>query len=116
MAGRQRAGAGTLLVEAVGAAALDIAAADHEIGCTGLQQRQHFRQLRLVMLQVGIDHGGAWRARCQNALDAGPRQAAPSDPPDAANPRILTRQIADFAPARLVLVDHWLRQRAIEAK
>src|SRR3984893_6103871 len=44
------------------------------------------------MLQVGVDDGGEGRARCQDALDAGAREAAPPDPPDAAHPAILARQ------------------------
>ena len=84
--GRERAGAGALLVEAFGAAAFDIAAAGHEIGVAALQQGQHLGQLRLVMLQVGIDHRGIGRARGQNALDAGAGQPAPSDPANAADP------------------------------
>ena len=38
--GRERADAGAPLVETVGAAALDIAAADHEFGLAALQQRR----------------------------------------------------------------------------
>src|SRR5258706_10356387 len=90
--GCKRTGAGPLLVKTVGAAALDIAAAYHKVGFATLQQRQHDRQLRLVMLQVGIDDGGAGRARCQNALDTGAGQAAPSDPPDTADAGIMPRQ------------------------
>ncbi len=105
--GGERAGAGALLVEAVGAAALDIAAADHEIGRAGLQQRQHFRQLRLVMLQVGVDHGDIRRARRQNALDAGAGQSAAPDPPDTAHPAIVPRQRADHVPGAVgrIVVD-----------
>ena len=101
------AGAGALLVETVGAAAFDIAAADHEIGLAALQQRQHLRQLRLVMLQVGVDHRGAGRAGGQNALDAGAGQAAPPDPPDAADAGILPRQAAHHVPGAVggIVVD-----------
>src|SRR5258707_1186238 len=63
-----------------------------------LEQRQHFWQLRLVMLQVGIDHGGAGRARCQDALDASAGQAAPADPPDTADAGILPRQAPHQVP------------------
>ena len=105
--GRQLTGAGALLVETVGAAALDIAAADHEVEFATLQQLQHGRQLRLVMLQIGVDHGGARRARCQNALDAGAGQAAPSDPPDAADAGILPRQPPQHFPGavRGIVID-----------
>ncbi len=70
--GGQRTCPGPLLVKAVGAAAFDIAAADHEIGLATLQQGQHDRQLRLVVLQVGIDDRSTRCARCQNAFDTGP--------------------------------------------
>ena len=105
--GGERAGAGALLVKTVGAAAFDIAAADHEIGLAALQQRQHFRKLRLVMLQVGVDDRGKGRARCQNALDAGAGQAAPTDPPDAADAGILPRQAAHDIPGAVggIVVD-----------
>ena len=105
--GGERAGAGALPVEAVGAAAFDVAAADHEIGLAALQQRQHLRQLGLVMLQVGVDHRGAGRAGGQDALDAGAGQAAPPDPPDAADPAILPRQLAHDLPGAVggIVVD-----------
>ena len=105
--GGELAGAGTLLVETVGAAAFDVAAADHEVGLAGLQQRQHLRQLGLVVLQVGVDHGGAGRAGGQNALDAGAGQAAPPDPPDAADAGILPRQAAHHVPGAVggIVVD-----------
>ena len=105
--GGELTGAGALLVETVGAAALDIAAADHEIGPAGLEQPQHFRQLRLVMLQVGVDHCGARRAGRENPLDAGAGQAAPPDPPDAANAGILPRQAAHHVPGAVggIVVD-----------
>ena len=96
--GGQRAGAGPLPVEAVGAAAFDIAAADHELGRAGLQQLKHLRQLGLVVLQVGVDHGGAGRAGRQDTLDTGAGQAAASDPPDTANAAILPREIAHHLP------------------
>ena len=90
--GCQRACTGALLVEAVGAAALDIAAADHEFRLTALQQGDHLRQLRFVVLQIGVHDRRIGGARGKNALDAGARQAAPADPPDAAHSRILPRQ------------------------
>ena len=96
--GGERAGAGALLVEAVGAAAFDVTAADHELGLAALQQRQHLRQLRLVVLQIGVHHGREGRARRQNAFDAGAGQAAPPDPPDAADAAILPRQAAHHVP------------------
>src|SRR5260370_509446 len=79
-------------------ATIDIAAADHEIGLASLQQRQHLWQLRLVMLQVGIDDSGAGRARGQDALDAGAGQAAAADPPDTADAGILPRQAPHQVP------------------
>ena len=85
--GCQRAGTGALLVETVGAAALDIAAADHEFRLAALQQRDHLRQLRFVVLQIGVDDRRIGSARGQDALDAGARQAAPADPADATDPR-----------------------------
>ena len=72
--GGEHAGAGARLVETVGAAAFDITTADHEVALAGLQQGQHLRQLRLVVLQVGIDHRGVGRARCEDSLDAGAGQ------------------------------------------
>ena len=50
----ERTGTGALAVEAVGAAAFDVAAADHDIGLATLEQRQHFWQLGLVVLEIGI--------------------------------------------------------------
>ena len=93
-----RAGARALLIETLGAAAFDVTAAHHEVGSADIQQAEHFRQLGLVMLQVGIDHGGARGARGQNAFDAGAGQAATPDPPDAANTGILPRQGAHHIP------------------
>src|SRR5438105_14755597 len=49
--GRERAGAGALFVETLRAAPLDISAADHKLSLPALQERQHLRQLRLVVLQ-----------------------------------------------------------------
>src|SRR5438094_7524562 len=86
--GGKGADAGALLVKAVGAAALDVAAADHEFRLAALQERKHFWQLRLVMLQIGVDHGGTGRAGSENPFDAGARQAAPADAADAAHARI----------------------------
>jgi hypothetical protein len=83
------------------APAFDIAAADHEIGLATLQQGQHDRQLCLVVLQVGIDDRGARRARCQNAFDTGPGQAAPVDPPDTADAGIAARQISHHIPGAI---------------
>src|SRR6185295_16225351 len=87
--GRKRADAGALLVKTVGAAALDIAAADHELGLAALQESEHLRQLRLVMLQVGVHDSGKRRAGCQDALDAGAGKAAPADAADTAHARVL---------------------------
>ena len=114
--GRKRAGPCPLPVKAVGAAALDIAAADHEVELATLQQLKHFRQLGLVVLQVGVDHGSAWRARCQDTLDAGAGQAAPSDPPDTADPAVVARQRPhDFPGAvrRVVIDENDLERRAL---
>ena len=107
--GGKRADAGALLVETVGAAAFDIAAADHEFRLAALQQRQHLRQLRLVVLQIGVDHRRIGRAGGQNALDAGAGQAAPPDPADAADAWILPRQAAHHFPGavrRIVVDEH----------
>jgi hypothetical protein len=59
------------------------------------------------MLQVGVDHGGIRRARRQDALDAGAGQAAPPDPPDAADAGIVPRQRADHVPGTVggIVVD-----------
>ena len=105
--GRERAGASPLTVETIRAAALDVAAADHEIEFATLQQREHFRQLRLVVLQIGVDHRRVWRTRGQDALDAGARQAAPPDPSDAAHATILARKRAQDLPGaiRRIVVD-----------
>ena len=89
--GRKRTRAGPLTVETVRTAALDVAAADHEIEFAALQQREHFRQLGFVVLQIGVDHRRAWRARGQDALDTGAGQAAPSDPADATHATVLAR-------------------------
>ena len=96
--GGELAGACPLLVKTVGAAAFDIAAADHEIELAALQQRQHLRQLGFVMLQIGVDHRGTGRARGQDALDAGAGQAAPADPPDTADAGIRPRQAPHHLP------------------
>ena len=99
--------ASALAVETVRAAALDVTAADHEIEFTTLEQREHFRQLRFVMLQIGVDHSRARRARGQNALDAGAGQAAPSDPADAADPAVLARERTQDFPGTVggIVVD-----------
>ena len=104
---RKGAGAGPVLIETIGAAALDIAAADHELGGAALQQRQHLWQLRLVMLKVGIHHRGIGRAGGEDALDAGARQAAPADPADAADPAVLPRKLPHDLPGTVggVVVD-----------
>ena len=105
--GCQRADAGALLVEAVGAAALDIAAADHEFRLTALQQGDHLRQLRFVVLQIGVHHRRIGGARRQDALDAGAGQAAPPDPPDTADPGVLPRQGPHHLPGtvRRIVID-----------
>jgi len=94
----ESAGARPLLVETLGAAAGDIAAADQEIRMVGLQQFQHLGQLALIVLQVGINHCRAGCARCQNALDARTGQAPPSDPANAANTRVLPCKAAHHIP------------------
>ncbi len=107
--GRERAGARALLVKTLGLVAFDIAAADHEIGLAAREQQQHLRQLRLVMLEVGVDHGGIGRARGEDALDAGAGQAAPSDAADTAHPAVLLRQLAHHVPGavgRIVVDEH----------
>ena len=96
--GGKRTGAGALPVETVGAAALDIAAADHKVEVTGLQQCQHPGELGFVMLQVGVDHRGIGRARRQNALDTGAGKAAPTYPSDTADAPILPRQLSHHLP------------------
>ncbi len=105
--GRERADAGAALVETVGAAALDIAAADHEFRRAALQQADHLRQLGLVVLQIGVDDRGIGRAGGEDALDAGARQAAPPDPADAADAGILPRQAAHHFPGAVggIVVD-----------
>lgn len=87
-----------LLVETVGATALDIAAADHEFRLAAPQQRDHLRQLGFVMLQIGVDHSRIGAARGQDALDARTRQSAAPDPADAADAGILPRQPAHHFP------------------
>ena len=93
--GRQQAEAGPLFVETIGAAALDIAAADGEFCLPVLQCSEHPRQLRFVVLQIGIHHGHERRARCQNTFDARAGQPAASNAPDAADTRILSGELAD---------------------
>ena len=105
--GRERAGAGALAIETGGAAAFDVAAADHELRLTALQQREHLRQLGFVMLQVGVHHRRVRCAGSQDPLDAGAREAASPDPPDAADAIILPRQFAHHLPGavRGIVVD-----------
>ncbi len=90
---RQRGGelaeAEALLIETVSAAAVDIAAADHNISLAPLDQAEHLRQLRFVVLHIAVDDGGARRARREHALDAGPGQTTAADALDAANPRVV---------------------------
>jgi hypothetical protein len=99
--------ASALAVETVSAAAFDIAAADHEFRLPALQQRQHLRQLRFVVLQVGIHHGRERRAGGQNALNAGAGQPAPADPSQTSDPAILPREIAHHVRGRVrgIVVD-----------
>lgn len=105
--GGEFAGATTLAIEAVGIAAVDIAAADHELRLAPLQQAEHLRQLRFVVLQVGVHHRDARRARRQNALDAGARKSAPADATDAARAGIPLRQFLHRLPGAVgrVIVD-----------
>lgn len=107
--GRQRTGAGTLLVEAFALVALDVAAADDEVGLIACEQQQHLRQLCLVVLEVGVDHGGERRAGGQDALDARARQAAAADAADAAHAAVLLRQRPHHvggAVGRIVVDEH----------
>jgi hypothetical protein len=101
------AGPCPLLVETVGAAALDIAAADHEFRLAAPQQRDHFRQLGFVMLQIGVDDRRIGAARGQNALDARTRQATAPDPADTADAGILPRQRPHHfpGPVRGIVID-----------
>ena len=65
--GRQRTGAGALLVETVGAAALDIAAADHEFGLAALQQRRASSAVasrRAADRRRSRRHRARWRPGC----------------------------------------------------
>src|SRR5205823_8961124 len=96
--GGKHAGAGALLVKAVGAAALNVTAANYQFRLPALREREHFWQLRLVMLQIGIDHGRIGRAGSQNAFDAGTGQAAPADATDAADAGIASRQVPHHFP------------------
>ena len=99
--GGERAGAGALLVKTVGAAAFDVAAADHEFGRSALEQLDHLRQLRLVMLQVGVDYRRIGRAGSQDALNAGAGKPAPPDPADAADAGILLGQTTHHIPGSI---------------
>jgi hypothetical protein len=65
-----------------------MAAADNDVESLLFQAREHFRQNRLVVLQVGVHHRHVRCAGGENALDACGRQAAPADPLHAAHPRI----------------------------
>ena len=105
--GGELAGAEPLAVETVGAAAVDVAAADHQFGGARFDQAEHLRQLRFVMLQVAVDHRRAGRAGGQHAFDAGAGQAAAADPPDAAHARIALRQRAHHVggAVRRVVID-----------
>lgn len=88
----------TLPIEAVRAAAFDIAAADHQFGLPALQQSEHLRQLRVVMLQVRIHDRDIRRARSQDTLYAGAGKSAPPDPAQATHARILLRQRSHRLP------------------
>ncbi len=68
------------------AAARHIAGGGHQIGLIARQPGQHGGQHLFVMLQVGVDHRHIGRRRRQHALDAGPRQAPPPHPAQAAHP------------------------------
>ena len=84
-----------------------------------LQQRQHLRQLRLVVLQIGVDHGGKGRAGGKDALDAGAGQAAAADAADAAHARILLREVAHHLPGavgRVVVDEHDLPRRRAKGR
>jgi hypothetical protein len=51
--------------------------------CSGeaLQQRQHFRQLRLIVLQIGIRHRREWRVDARSPrYDTGARKPSPPEP------------------------------------
>jgi len=72
-----------------------------------LQERQHLRQLRLVVLQVGIHHRRTGRAGCQDALDACAGEPSPADPANAADAAILPRQGTHHVPGpvRGIVID-----------
>src|SRR4051812_26519495 len=59
------------------------------------------------MLQVGVHHRRIRRAGGENPLDAGTREAAPPDPPDATDAIVLPRQFAYHLPGAIgrIVVD-----------
>src|SRR4029078_4632922 len=54
--GSERADTGAALVETVGAAALDIPAADHEFRLAAVQEPDYPRQLRFAIVPTVVDH------------------------------------------------------------
>ena len=87
--------------------AVDVAAADDEIGFVVRQTLQHARQERFVMLQIAVDHGDIRRARRENAFETGAGQTAATEAAQAAHARILGRDGFRHgrSPVRRVIVD-----------
>ena len=71
--------------------AVAVAGPDHHIGRVTAQQPQHRQQQCLVVLQVAVHHRNILRLACENAFQAGARQAASSDPAHAADTGICGR-------------------------
>jgi len=91
--GSQRTGAGALLIEAVGAAAFDIAAAGPQASASPPCSSASILASCVSSCCRSASITAAYGAlEAQDALDAGAGQAAPPDPPDAANAGIRPRQ------------------------
>ncbi len=105
--GRGRAAALAHAGEALlGAAALDEARADGEIG-PGFDLLQHRRQQFFVVLQIAVHDGDGAGGGGQHALDAGAGEAPATDAPDAAHTRVGAGNLAHRlgGPVRAIVVD-----------
>ncbi len=94
-----------------------IAAAHHDVDVTLAQSREHLRQQRFVVLQVGVDHRDV-RGRCgKNPLHHGAGEASPADPVQAPHIRSRLRELAHGvggAVRRIVVNEHDLPRLPVE--
>ena len=77
---------------------MDIAAANHKVGQSAPQRREHGGQNRFVVLQVGIHNGDESCRRTQHAFDAGACETPTANAPDAANSCVFLSQCPDNFP------------------